>query len=193
MNFTRKGRKYSPEEVFQHVIKAKANATPQRVDFDGDLINIRTLRLFAFKEKGLTCVKCGITGVFFCKERSIKLDPLNNNQWYHFNLYGHNAHGTEVLMTVDHIVPKAKGGYDSIDNLQTMCYKCNNKKGAQGEPERRLRKKVWGNMRNHVVKTLQGRGLYLGVLGQDKLHDNTSVLNVMVRTITMSIIETIYG
>ncbi len=31
--------------------------------------------------------------------------------------------------TVDHIVPKIKGGSDLDDNLKTCCYKCNCKKG----------------------------------------------------------------
>jgi hypothetical protein len=35
------------------------------------------------------------------------------------------ASGLGVPIEVDHIVPKAKGGTDSMDNLQTLCFKCN--------------------------------------------------------------------
>jgi 5-methylcytosine-specific restriction endonuclease McrA len=31
--------------------------------------------------------------------------------------------------TVDHVVPKSKGGSDNFDNLQLLCRKCNNDKG----------------------------------------------------------------
>lgn len=34
-------------------------------------------------------------------------------------------------MTIDHIIPKAKGGNNSITNMQLMCRKCNMKKGSK--------------------------------------------------------------
>ncbi len=36
---------------------------------------------------------------------------------------------TETSLTIDHIVPKSKGGDDSWENLVAACVKCNNKKG----------------------------------------------------------------
>lgn len=38
--------------------------------------------------------------------------------------------GTTENLTVDHIVPKFRGGLDGTDNLQTLCKSCNMKKGA---------------------------------------------------------------
>jgi 5-methylcytosine-specific restriction endonuclease McrA len=37
--------------------------------------------------------------------------------------------GSERHLTVDHVVPRSKGGTDSWDNLVTSCAPCNRKKG----------------------------------------------------------------
>ncbi|MBE5910147.1 MAG: HNH endonuclease [Pseudobutyrivibrio sp.] len=36
-----------------------------------------------------------------------------------------------LLLEVDHIVPIARGGLTRVDNLQTLCWKCNRSKGAK--------------------------------------------------------------
>jgi 5-methylcytosine-specific restriction endonuclease McrA len=38
-------------------------------------------------------------------------------------------------MTVDHIIPKVRGGRDTWENLITACIQCNNKKGDQTPDE----------------------------------------------------------
>jgi 5-methylcytosine-specific restriction protein A len=45
----------------------------------------------------------------------------------------------EIATEVDHIVPKAKGGTDELDNLQSLCRTCHEKKtleesGGQRRP-----------------------------------------------------------
>lgn len=36
----------------------------------------------------------------------------------------------EVVLEVDHIIPKSKGGGDELENLVTSCWECNRGKGA---------------------------------------------------------------
>jgi len=45
---------------------------------------------------------------------------------------GISAHTTEnLLLEIDHIMPLAKGGITSEENLQTLCWKCNRSKGSR--------------------------------------------------------------
>lgn len=37
--------------------------------------------------------------------------------------------GSDYDLTVDHIIPKSKGGLDTYSNLETLCRKCNCDKG----------------------------------------------------------------
>lgn len=42
------------------------------------------------------------------------------------------------ILTVDHVVPKSRGGLSTFDNLVTSCSSCNNKKGDRTPEEARL-------------------------------------------------------
>lgn len=97
------------------------------VTIDGEEIYALSDRYKLFFTKGYTCINCGLIGSYFALERSF-MDTR-----YHLNLYAVNSEGKEVLMTKDHILPKSKGGKDSIDNYQTMCCKCNKEKGNNVE------------------------------------------------------------
>ena len=47
--------------------------------------------------------------------------------------------GTEKELTIDHLIPKAKGGKTSWNNLVTACKSCNSKKGNYSPEEAGLR------------------------------------------------------
>jgi len=115
---------YDPDSVLEFV---GPDNDPVEVDIEGTLhqIKVQSIRLQCFKLSKV-CVGCGLEGTI------MSLDTFTSNsdrQGYHFNLFGEKD-GKSRLMTKDHIIPKSKGGADHIDNLQTMCDRCNNKKGS---------------------------------------------------------------
>lgn len=109
---------YPIEEVLPFV-KMPGMRNPGIRDYGGDLIKMNSLRYQTFIKSGTKCVTCGLAASFFAKEKTIGLEK------YHFNLYGLDASGDEVLFTKDHIQPKSKGGPDTLENFQTMCLVCN--------------------------------------------------------------------
>jgi 5-methylcytosine-specific restriction endonuclease McrA len=44
----------------------------------------------------------------------------------------------DLQLTIDHVIPKAKGGTDSWENLITACTLCNNKKGDRTPDEAKM-------------------------------------------------------
>lgn len=57
---------------------------------------------------------------------------------------------SDIPLTIDHIVPKAKGGKDTWDNLVTACTKCNNKKGDRTPQEAELKLLIKPTVPNHI-------------------------------------------
>lgn len=62
-----------------------------------------SLRRFILERDGHQCKKCGV---------SLAQEP-------------------HLLLEVDHITPLSKGGLTQVDNLQTLCWRCNRSKGAK--------------------------------------------------------------
>jgi len=105
------------EDVF-----AAMDANPPRTKYmyiDGNRYNAKSQRYILFKSKGTDCVSCGLVGRYFRKERH----PTDIH--FHLNLYGIDHLGHEVLITKDHIVPRAQKGGNNLNNYQTMCTVCN--------------------------------------------------------------------
>lgn len=89
------------------------------VDEEGNKCKLRRARIFY--EIGIDCVKCNTKAKFFALE-------LWPDKSLHFELYGVDEAGDEVLMTIDHIQAKSNGGENHPDNYDPMCKCCNEKK-----------------------------------------------------------------
>jgi len=108
-------RIYTITDVFNWI---KENPTKTYWEIDGYKINCKRAKIFY--KKGLVCTICGVKGYFFALE-------IDKGKGQHLNLYGY-INNEEVLMTIDHIIPKSKGGSNDLINYQTMCKICNESK-----------------------------------------------------------------
>ena len=85
------------------------------------------LKLRTFIVHGTTCKCCGIPATFF----AVEYDKNDPEKAIILNLYSIHENGKEILMNMDHRLPRFRGGADCVENMQTMCQPCNLKKGCK--------------------------------------------------------------
>jgi hypothetical protein len=123
-------QRYELQDILSHIRTALAGG-PEKIELDGELVAVTSVRLRTFAFHGTRCVSCGIQGAHFRKELAQPTDPRP-----HLALYATGQPDMiEVLMTKDHIVPRARGGSDALWNMQPMCLRCNERKGDSMEPD----------------------------------------------------------
>lgn len=96
----------------------------------GQPINYKARRLRTFLNRGTQCAYCGRKASHFALERPKKIgNPCHEYSHWHLNLYITNKDGSETMMTADHVIPKAKGGKNTAENIVPACRLCNKRKG----------------------------------------------------------------
>lgn len=84
----------------------------------------------------------------------------------------------DVLLEVDHIEPVSKGGTNDIDNLVTLCYKCNRGKGARILGEKQAVKLEESRV-DEMHKKMQQKKDYIKYKEKLKKQENVMHLEVM--------------
>lgn len=75
----------------------------------------KLLRADVYKRDSYTCVLCGKKAINVPKNYNGDTTLYTSDGWFE----------------IDHIIPRNKGGRNGILNLQTVCNKCNCKKGGK--------------------------------------------------------------
>lgn len=113
--------------------------TIHRVPFNGDTVKIRIRNTFTVFKRQPACVGCGAAA---SKCLLVQRDN-SENAGRSYNLVFVTA--DHIPLTIDHIVPRSKNGQHKLENLQTMCFICNNDKGKLSFEEY---KKLYGDVRH---------------------------------------------
>lgn len=94
---------------------------------NGRAYTVSNLKSFAIH--GCKCARCG-------REGNAVVVWIDNGGGQHIDLFAiHQGYQRPILMNRDHIIPKSKKGPNSEWNYQTMCVKCNTKKGNRETQE----------------------------------------------------------
>jgi 5-methylcytosine-specific restriction endonuclease McrA len=68
-------------------------------------------------------------------ERIWKVPPVNRREVLRRDLHRCQYCGSKKKLTLDHVIPRSKGGKHSWDNIVTACEPCNAKKGDRTPPQ----------------------------------------------------------
>jgi hypothetical protein len=140
-------------DIHKTIKKLKREKGKKKYFYMGKNIKLKTstsknnvfMRNYDSNDRACKCDICGIKAHYFALEKS----PDNDRNVYHFNLYTvHPKTFQEVYFNIDHIKPRAKGGSNTLDNMQLTCEDCNSKKGDNFNKWKYLKKKIIEKLNN---------------------------------------------
>lgn len=68
-------------------------------------------------------------------ERVWKVPPVNRREVLRRDRHSCQYCGSKKKLTLDHVIPRSKGGKHTWDNVVTACERCNSKKGSRTPSE----------------------------------------------------------
>lgn len=86
----------------------------------------------------------------------VKYNPFRRVELNRRNLFKRDKNscvycGSKEELTIDHVMPKSRGGRTTWDNVVTACHKCNNKKDNKTPEEAGLKMKSNPKQPHHLI------------------------------------------
>jgi 5-methylcytosine-specific restriction endonuclease McrA len=89
-------------------------------------------------------------------KNNVRYNPFRRVELNRRNLFKRDKNtcvycGSKENLTVDHVVPRSRGGKTTWDNVVTACHPCNNKKDNKMPEDVGLKLKIQPKQPNHLI------------------------------------------
>lgn len=117
---------YFPVYIFQYISSGGNSSSKCEIKLD-----VQNLNKFTTYLSELVKFKNSVAGQRALMNSSLR-EKIKNRDSFSCKICGLSITDEKnLLLEIDHIVPLAKGGITSEENLQTLCWKCNRSKGIK--------------------------------------------------------------
>lgn len=117
---------YFPTYVFNYVSSGGYASTKCEI-----VLNINNLNRFVVYLSEVVKYKKSIQGQRALMTTKLRREILQRDN-YTCQICGNSSQKERnLLLEVDHIIPLSRGGVTTLNNLQTLCWKCNRQKGSK--------------------------------------------------------------
>ena len=139
----------------QKQLRVKQGVDPLFLTFSGVAIKLKMVdRLKMIMKKGADCPCCGAKGSHAHLVKSYNKDHTGKRRMViNVVVLAKRSNGKLVEITKDHIIPKSRGGKNTVSNYQPMCKECNQGKANWLPSEEIMGHKKWWNKELDLVTT----------------------------------------
>lgn len=117
---------YFPSFTFRYISAGGNSNQTERI-----VLNTQQLELFVYFLSEKIKLKASVKGQRALMTKSLRQSIQKRDNYTCCECGNSIYKEPNLLLEIDHIIPLSKGGMTAEDNLQTLCWKCNRRKGSK--------------------------------------------------------------